>query len=48
MSNELKYAGLTADEVSQSRARYGVNVLTPAAKDPMWKLFLMKFRDPLI
>ncbi|MDE7472073.1 MAG: calcium-translocating P-type ATPase, PMCA-type, partial [Muribaculaceae bacterium] len=33
---------------SQSRARYGVNVLTPAAKDPMWKLFLMKFRDPLI
>ena len=48
MSNELKYTGLTIDEVSQSRARYGVNVLTPAAKDPMWKLFLMKFRDPLI
>ncbi len=48
MPDELKYTGLTEAEVSQSRARYGDNVLTPPAKDPLWKLFLLKFRDPLI
>ena len=42
------YTGLTDAQVAESRARYGSNILTPAKKDPWWKLFLEKFRDPLI
>ena len=42
------YTGLTDAQVAESRARYGCNILTPAKKDPWWKLFLEKFRDPLI
>ncbi|MDE5941499.1 MAG: hypothetical protein K2H14_05245, partial [Muribaculaceae bacterium] len=42
------YSGLTDTEVSISREKYGSNILTPAKKDPWWKLFLEKFRDPLI
>lgn len=48
MGTEKKYIGLTDKEVAESRASWGANVLTPAAKDPLWKLFLEKFRDPLI
>lgn len=40
--------GLTSAQVEASRIRYGVNVLTPAPKTPLWKRFLEKFRDPLI
>lgn len=40
--------GLTSLQVEQSRREHGANILTPAAKDPMWKVFLRKFRDPLI
>lgn len=48
MKEDNRYIGLTDREVSESRARWGSNVLTPAAKEPLWKLFLDKFRDPLI
>ena len=40
--------GLSAVQVAESRAKYGSNVLTPARKDPWWKKFLAKFKDPLI
>ncbi|MDE6116236.1 MAG: HAD-IC family P-type ATPase, partial [Duncaniella sp.] len=40
--------GLTDKEVEESRRKYGENVLTPPAREPLWKLFLAKFRDPLI
>ncbi len=40
--------GLTPQQVEQSRAKHGANILTPAAKDSLWKLFLKKFQDPLI
>lgn len=43
-----RYTGLSAAEVEQSRAQHGANVLTPPAKDPLWKQFLEKFTDPLI
>lgn len=46
MSNH--YKGLSAEEVRQSRSRYGTNILTPAKRQPLWKQFLAKFRDPLI
>lgn len=40
--------GLTSQEVAESREKYGVNVLSPAQRTPLWKAFLAKFRDPLI
>lgn len=42
------YTGLTAQEVSESRAKHGCNVLTPPKKEPLWRQFLAKFSDPLI
>ncbi len=48
MSEQQVYGGLTESQVSESRSKYGVNVLTPPAKEPLWKQFLGKFKDPLI
>ena len=48
MSEKNHYTGLTDAEVSESRRKYGVNILTPPEKDPLWKRFLEKFGDPLI
>lgn len=49
MSNEQQhFQGLTAREVEESRLRNGANILTPPAKEPLWKRFLEKFGDPLI
>lgn len=43
-----RYSGLTIAQVEESRAKNGNNVLTPPAKEPLWKQFLEKFTDPLI
>ncbi|MDE5813980.1 MAG: HAD-IC family P-type ATPase, partial [Muribaculaceae bacterium] len=48
MAEKHRYAGLTDSQVVESRATHGVNILTPAHKDPLWKRFLEKFSDPLI
>ena len=40
--------GLTASQVLASREEHGSNVLTPPAREPLWKQFLHKFDDPLI
>jgi Ca2+-transporting ATPase len=50
MSNEahLKYEGLTAAQVEESREKHGENLLTPPAKTPLWKLYLEKYQDPVI
>jgi len=40
--------GLTSQEVGTSRAIYGQNKLTPAARDPWYVLLLDGFKDPLI
>lgn len=42
------YVGLTTEQVAQSREQHGANVLTPPAKDPLWKQFAEKLSDPLI
>ena len=39
---------MTDAEVLESRRLHGVNILTPTKKQPLWKKFLEKFRDPLI
>lgn len=48
MQQELIYRGLTDSEVLASRQEHGANILTPPKKEPLWKQFLQKFRDPLI
>ncbi len=42
------FTGLSSAQVEESRKKHGVNILTPPAKDPLWKRFLEKFGDPLI
>ena len=42
------YTGLTDAQVAESRAKYGVNVLTPKKEESLLAKFLEKFGDPLI
>lgn len=42
------YKGLNNSEVLISRSKFGENVLTPPKKTPWWKLYLEKFKDPVI
>lgn len=48
MSSDRNYTGLTDAQVSESRKKYGMNVLTPPEPTPWWCEFLDKFKDPLI
>lgn len=48
MEQKHHYIGLTDTQVEESRAKNGVNILTPPEKEPLWKHFLEKFTDPLI
>lgn len=34
------YAGLSKQQVKESREKHGVNLLTPPTQVPLWKLFL--------
>ena len=40
--------GLTAKQVAESRLQHGENVLTPPKRVSIWKLYLEKYRDPII
>lgn len=53
MSNEINPLftnprGLTDGEVAASRREHGENTLTPPKRTPMWKLYLDKYKDPII
>lgn len=53
MSNEVnpdlkKLSGLTVKEVEESRSRHGENVLTPPERASLWKLYIEKYKDPII
>ena len=49
MDNDYqKHYGLTDQEVEKSRAEHGSNVLTPPKRTSLWKLYLDKYRDPII
>lgn len=53
MSNEINPLfsnprGLTDNEVVKSRQQYGENTLTPPKRTPLWKLYLEKYKDPII
>ena len=40
---EEKIQGLTLHQVEENRRKYGENILTPAARESLWKKFLEKF-----
>ena len=40
--------GLNEKEIIASRKQYGDNVLTPPKRVSLWKLYLDKYRDPII
>lgn len=48
MTQKQQYTGLTPQQVAENRKKYGENILTPLEKDPLWRQFLEKFREPLI
>lgn len=48
MSKHQHFTGLSPQEVEESRAKHGANVLTPPKRTPLWQLFLEKFGDPII
>lgn len=48
MEKRQHYTGLTEQEVVENRSKYGKNILTPPDREPLWKLFLEKFKDPII
>ncbi len=48
MTQKKHYTGLTDQQVIESRNQHGSNVLTPPEREPLWKLFLEKFEDPII
>lgn len=48
MTERGKLRGLTQQQVEQSRAEHGENIITPAKKESVWKLFIEKFEDPII
>ena len=48
MNVNAEYTGLSESEVAESRRRHGGNVLTPPAREPLWRRFIGKFADPLI
>lgn len=48
MNNSHFLSGLNDAEVEKSREAHGVNLLTPPKQTPWWKLYLEKFKDPII
>ena len=48
MAKKIQDKGLTAEQVIASRQKHGANIITPPAREPMWRQFLKKFDDPLI
>lgn len=47
MTNNIP-TGLGPEQVEESRRRYGVNVITPPKRESAWRLYIDKFRDPII
>lgn len=47
-SHNVDSQGLTDAQVLESRLEYGDNVLTPPKRVSLWKLYIEKYRDPII
>lgn len=48
MMTSFNRDGLSEAEILESRQQHGNNVLTPPKKTSTWKLYLDKYRDPII
>jgi Ca2+-transporting ATPase len=48
MQTNHHFTGLTDAQALESRRLHGENILTPPEKEPWWKEFLKKFKDPII
>lgn len=48
MESNKHFVGLSDEQVIESRKKHGDNLLTPPEREPLWKLFLEKFEDPII
>lgn len=48
MEQKKHYTGLSSEQVLEYRKKHGENILTPPEREPLWKLFLEKFEDPII
>ena len=48
MAKKIHSKGLSAEQVIASRQQYGPNIITPPAREPLWRQFIKKFDDPLI
>jgi len=44
----MKFKGLSAKQVEESRQKHGANTLTQIPPDPLWKKILEGFKDPMI
>ena len=44
----MKYQGLNAKQIEESRAKHGFNILTPPAKESIFHQLISKFKDPII
>ena len=44
----MKYQGLNNQQVEESRALHGFNILTPPKKESLFYQYLCKFKDPII
>lgn len=44
----MKYQGLNDQQVEQSRAKHGFNILTPPKKESLFYQYICKFKDPII
>ncbi len=47
-ANQSKLQGLSDEEVIRNREQHGENTLTPPKRESIWKLYLEKFKDPVI
>lgn len=48
MADNHPFAGLTAQQVEESRAKYGANAMTPPKSRSLWLVYFEKFKDPMI
>lgn len=47
-AKDYPVSGLDESEVLKNRISYGMNILTPPKRESMWKLYLDKYRDPIV
>lgn len=46
--NTSSEQGLSSQEVSQRQACFGLNIATEISRAPLWRQFLLRFRNPLV